>query len=286
MLSSTVTVTGLAPTTTPQTLEHFFSFCGKLTSIEGPSAGKATIHFAKESAARTALMLSGATLEHSTIEVTSDTVEQPESAKAVGSAQPPAVLAEAHEDIEQEDKPHTAKLAEYLAHGYVLGDQAIHQAIEADSKYGVSSRFLAFFNKLKDTVTHAASPHVERAQAKLADVDEQKGLSLKAKAAGQIGASYYRQALASPLGSKVAAFYTSVSKQAVDIHEEALRIAQSKKHETGVGSSSSTGATTTDKPVSLQNPTDAPLPSTGTVSSTATYPTDKPLESTAAPLQG
>ncbi|BGP42012.1 hypothetical protein JCM10449v2_006009 [Rhodotorula kratochvilovae] len=283
---STVTVSGLAPTTTSQTLEHFFSFCGKLTTVDGPSGGKATIYFAKESAARTALMLSGATLDDSTIEVTSESVERPESAKAVGSAQPPAALAEAHEDIEQEDKPHTAKVAEYLAHGYVVGDQAIHKAIEADSKYGVSSRFLSFFNKLKDTVTHAASPHVERAQAKLADVDEQKGLSLKAKAAGQIGANYYRQALSSPLGSRVASFYTSVSKQAVDIHEEALRIAQSKKQEAGTGSSSSTGATTTDKPVSLQNPADAPLPSTGTVSSTETFAADKPLESTAAPLKG
>ena len=44
---ASVTVSSLAPTTSSQTLEHFFSFCGKLSSIDGPTAGKATIHFAK-----------------------------------------------------------------------------------------------------------------------------------------------------------------------------------------------------------------------------------------------
>jgi len=237
-------------------------------------------------------MLSGATLDDSTIEVSSDDVSQPESAKAVSSATPPAALSsstEHHDDIEQEDKPHTAKVAEYLAAGYVVGDQAIAKAIDADSKYGVSARFLSFFNKLRDTVTSATAPHVERAQAKLADVDEQKGLSLKAKAASQIGASYYQQALSSPLGTKVASFYTTVTKQAQDIHEEALRIAQAKKHEHGA-SASSTGVTEPGKPAALQTPHDAPLPSTGTVEGTAapgaSTATDKPLESTSAPLKG
>ncbi|GAA5856740.1 hypothetical protein JCM9279_002255 [Rhodotorula babjevae] len=281
---ASVTVSSLAPTTSSQTLEHFFSFCGKLSSIDGPTAGKATIHFAKESAARTALMLSGATLDDVTIEVHSDDVDEPESAKAVGSAQPPAALGDHHDDeLEQEDKPHTAKIAEYLAAGYSVGATTLDKAIEADNKYGVSARFLSFFNKLKETVTGVAAPHVERAQHKLADVDEQKGLSLKAKAASQIGANYYRQALSSPLGAKVSSFYTSVSKQAVDIHEEALRISQAKKQEAA-------SASTSGSPVASTSGTsahDAPLPSTGTVEGTSVTPAaaDKPLESTSAPLR-
>ncbi|GJN92885.1 hypothetical protein Rhopal_005925-T1 [Rhodotorula paludigena] len=280
---ATITVHNISPSTTPTHLEQFFSFCGKITKLEGPEAGKATIVFAKESAAKTALMLTGATLDDSTIEVTSDDVDVPEAAKKAASAQPPQVLEDAHEEIEQEDKPHTAKVAEYLAHGYVVGDQAIAKAIEADSKYGVSSRFLSFFTKLKDTVTSATQPHVEKASTKLHEVDEQRGLSLKAKAASQIGTSYYRQALSSPLGAKVLSFYTTVSKQAVDIHEEARRIADSKKEQQQQGGAAGL-PTTTSKATSLQTPGDAPLPSTGTVEGTDLA--DKPLESTAAPLKG
>ena len=48
-------------------------------------------------------MLSGATLDDVTIEVHSDDVDEPESAKAVGNAQPPAALADHHDDeLEQE----------------------------------------------------------------------------------------------------------------------------------------------------------------------------------------
>lgn len=40
---------------------------------------------------------------------------------------------------------------------------------------------------------------------------------------------YYTQALGTPFGQKVRAFYTTTSKQIVDIHEEARRIAAENK---------------------------------------------------------
>ena len=51
---------------------------------------------------------------------------------------------------------------------------------------------------------------------------------------------YYSRALASPFGQKVKAFYTTTSKQVLDIHEEARRIHETHKSatpsSTGVGS--------------------------------------------------
>ena len=44
-------------------------------------------------------------------------------------------------EITQEEKPRARILAEYLAHGYVIGDATLQRAIELDSKHGVSSRF-------------------------------------------------------------------------------------------------------------------------------------------------
>ncbi|GAA5903918.1 hypothetical protein JCM6882_001349 [Rhodosporidiobolus microsporus] len=264
-----VTVTGLAPSTTKDTLEHFFSFCGKIVTIthEGDTA---KIEFAKESAAKTSLMLTGGILEGQEITVSSDDVEAPKLANVKpleSTAQTPAEK-DGHE-IEQEDKPHSAKIAEYLAHGYTIGDQAISKAIEADKSYGISQRFLSFFNPLREK----AQPHVEKATAKLAEVDEKQGLSLKAKAGLIIGSKYYTAALNSPVGAKVHAFYTSAAKQVTDVHEEALRIKTSR---------SDTSATPTATATTL--PHDAPLPSTGTAATTDTTGT-KPLESTAAPLE-
>jgi LPS O-antigen subunit length determinant protein (WzzB/FepE family) len=40
---------------------------------------------------------------------------------------------------------------------------------------------------------------------------------------------YYAKALASPIGQKVYAFYTSTQKQVLDIHEEAKRIKEEKE---------------------------------------------------------
>ena len=40
---------------------------------------------------------------------------------------------------------------------------------------------------------------------------------------------YYSKALSSPLGQKVLSFYTTTSKQVLDIHEEARRLAQEQK---------------------------------------------------------
>jgi hypothetical protein len=45
------------------------------------------------------------------------------------------------DNIAQEDKPRSAIIAEYLSHGYVIGDQAITNAIALDKKHGISSRF-------------------------------------------------------------------------------------------------------------------------------------------------
>ena len=59
--------------------------------------------------------------------------------------------------IEQEDKPRSRIVAEYLAHGYAMSDTAIQRALELDSKHGVSSRFTnalsSFDQKYKATDT-------------------------------------------------------------------------------------------------------------------------------------
>lgn len=262
---STVTVTGLAATTSKSTLEHFFSFCGRIESIEHEGT-QAKVVFHKASAAKTALMLNGGTLDGSTISVTSDQVEAPKAASATTPTSTATATSGSGDDIAQEDKPRSAIMAEYLAHGYTLGDHVVERAIQTDKQYGISDRFLSWFNPLASKVQTAASPHLEKAQAKIAQVDEKQGLSLKANAGLQIGSKYYSAALQTPFGSKVHAFYTQAEKQVRDVHEEAMRIRDSKKTSTGAEASATT----------------APTASTGVADETKS--TTQPTQTSSAPI--
>ncbi|TFK48622.1 hypothetical protein OE88DRAFT_1810070 [Heliocybe sulcata] len=225
MSTYAVNVSGIAPTTTEDHLRDFFTFCGKITSIDlkGEESKSATVHFEKPSAAKTALMLNGGTLDGAQLTVTSDAVHEDEEHDEVGT--------DGH--IDQEHKPRAGIVAEYLARGYTLSDGVLQRAIEMDTQKGISKRFLAYFNSLdqtlgaktlgeNQTITGKVQSAVAAATQQAKTVDEQKGISRSAT-------EYYSKALSSPWGQKVRQFYTTTSKQVLDIHEEARRIADQHK---------------------------------------------------------
>jgi len=237
-MTHSVHVSGIAPTTTEAHIHDFFTFCGKIEAIDFKGT-TATIHFEKSSAAKTALMLNGGTLDGSTLDVTSDKEHEDEK-HADG---------EAVHHIEQSDKPRAGIAAEYLARGYTLSDHILNRAIEIDSKQGISKRFLSYLTTVDTTVgakalgpdqtisgkvTSTISAATQQARA----VDEQKGYS---KTAGD----YYGRALASPFGARVREFYTTTSKQVLDIHEEAKRISAEQKAASAPAPESETPAPTT-----------------------------------------
>ncbi|WVN90285.1 uncharacterized protein L203_105521 [Cryptococcus depauperatus CBS 7841] len=231
----TIHVAGLAPETTEDKLHDFFSFCGKLTSVK-KTGTTADITFEKMSAMRTSLMLNGGTLDGAHLEVTSalDGEKSPSvlPTSATGSS-PIGTGIGADGPLGQEDKPKAAIVAEYLAHGYVLGDHIIQKAIDVDNKQGISSRFLNFFNSLDSTVGNKVvgenqtvsaklQEHAAAAVAKTKEVDQSRGISAKFH-------DYYSKVFGTPIGQKVIKFYTSTQKQVLDVHEEAMRIAEEKK---------------------------------------------------------
>ncbi|QRW20095.1 transmembrane protein [Rhizoctonia solani] len=264
-----VHVANLAETTTEKNLSDFFTKLlhllpvsdidhgsppdnFRITSIDFDSkAHAATVHFESPNAAKTALMLNGGTLDGSTISVTSD-VEYEDLPHQ-----------EHHDEttpIQQTDKPRAAIAAEYLAKGYTLSDNILQKAIDLDQKQGISQRFLNYLRSFDRTLGEKLFGHKEtpageqekgtagetsetgaaagiarhptvsgKAQETVAGIrdrakamDEEKGYSKQAS-------SYYERAINSPLGQKVFAFYSSTSKQVLDIHEEAKRIAAETK---------------------------------------------------------
>jgi hypothetical protein len=170
-------------------------------------------------------MLNGGTLDGATLTVRSDT-DHPD-AEDISSPDHP---------LDQSDKPRAGIAAEYLARGYTLSDQVLQRAIEMDRERGISTRFLNYFHSLDKTVGERALGPEQTLSAKVQttvgqaaeqakEIDAKKGYS-------KIAQDYYLKAISSPFGQRVTAFYTDTSKQIMDIHEEARRIADQHKEST------------------------------------------------------
>ncbi|KAM0275093.1 hypothetical protein ACHAQH_007572 [Verticillium albo-atrum] len=223
MTANTVNVKNIASATDDKEIRDFFSFCGKITNLEVTPSGdekEATVTFEKETAAKTALLLNNTKLGSSHISVTSASGDASDD----GSHFTKTDANRDTDEITQEEKPRTRIFAEYLAHGYVVGDATLQRAIELDSQHGISSRFLNTLQGL-DQKYHAT----DRAKA----TDQSYGIS--ARAQGLFGGlnSYFEQAASSPTGQKIVQFYTNSQRQVADIHTEARRLADLKKEQSG-----------------------------------------------------
>lgn len=145
--------------------------------------------FEKETAAKTALLLDNTQLGPAQVQVTAaSTIGDIAGGKA----------ADDDEEVAPEDKPRTRIIAEYLAHGYVVSDKAIQNAIDLDKKHGISSRFTQaltdFDSKFKVS---------DRTKA----ADSQYKVSEKANNAWVGLSSYFEKALDTPTGHKLRQFY-------------------------------------------------------------------------------
>lgn len=198
-------------------------YSGKISDIAITSEGEtktADVTFEKETAAKTALLLNNTQLGANHIAVASASGGAPGEDTAL-------VTTNADRDsdeITQEEKPRARILAEYLAHGYVVGDAAIQRALELDNQHGVSKRFLNTLQNL-DSKYHASD------RAKVAD--ESYGITQRANSLLRGFGSYFEKASSTPTGKKIVQFYTDSQKQVQAVHEEARRLAELKKEEHG-----------------------------------------------------
>ncbi|KAF2963599.1 hypothetical protein GQX73_g9965 [Xylaria multiplex] len=235
----TVHVKKISAQTKEQQIKEFFSFCGKITDIKVSPADDgtqdATVTFEKETAAKTAQLLNNTELDSSPI------------------------------------VPRSRILAEYLAHGYVVGDVAIERAIELDQKHGVSTRFM-------NTLTHLDQKFHATDRAKAAD--QSYGITNRANSLFGGLTSYFEKASNTPTGKRLVKFYTDSQRQAQDIHAEAQRLKELKKEEHGGSAYKASGlekvfgkekekAAASSPESSTSNPAQAAAP---TSQANATYP--------------
>ncbi|KAJ4254375.1 Protein vip1 [Fusarium torreyae] len=219
--NSTINVKNIASSTSDSEIKDFFSFCGKIADLKVHEEGEtksAEVIFEKETAKKTALLLHNTQLGPNHLEVTSagadveDDVAHPTNADRDS------------DEITQEEKPRARILAEYLAHGYVVGDAAIQRGLELDATHNVSNRFFSTLQGL-DQKYHAT----DRAKA----TDESYGITQRANSLWLGLSSYFEKASNTPTGKKIANFYTEGSRQVQEVHAEARRLADLKKEEHG-----------------------------------------------------
>ncbi|OTB09453.1 hypothetical protein M426DRAFT_79653 [Hypoxylon sp. CI-4A] len=220
--NATVLVSNINAQADDKEIKDFFSFCGKITEIKvTPGQGDtkdASVTFEKETAAKTAQLLNNTQLKGSQITVT------PADGKADDGTPHTTNEDRDSDEITQEEKPRSRILAEYLAHGYVVGDATLQRALELDNKHGVSNRFRDTLINL-DQKYHAT----ERAKA----TDQSYGITNRASNLFSGLSSYFEKATSSPTGKKLVQFYTDGQRQVQDIHTEARRLADLKKEEHG-----------------------------------------------------
>ncbi|KAL9056382.1 MAG: hypothetical protein Q9162_002973 [Coniocarpon cinnabarinum] len=217
--ATTVHVKNISSHTSEAQVKDFFSFCGKISNLsisKDGDAQSAAVTFEKPTAAKTALLLDNTQLGPNLVHVSSAaSLEELSSPKSAGGHDEHAQS----EDVPQEDKPRARIIAEYLAHGYTFSDQAIQRAIDLDKQHGYSSRFSTALSSW-DQKTKAS----ERAAA----IDQKFGVSNKAGQGYRTFNSYFEKAMNTPSGQKVRDFYMNTSKQVVDVHTEARRLADMK----------------------------------------------------------
>ncbi|KAK2797337.1 hypothetical protein FQN50_009232 [Emmonsiellopsis sp. PD_5] len=257
-MSTTVHVADISSKTTEKEVRDFFSFCGKITSLSitptsntPDSPQSATVTFEKETAAKTALLLDNTHLGPSSVKVTAaHTIED-----IAGSQATTTTATEQHPenaDIDQEDKPRSRIVAEYLAHGYRIGDEAIQRAISLDKKHGFSTKFQSALNNF-DSKYHATD--------KARGIDSSYGISDKAVSGWRGLHSYFEKALGTPTGQKVRDFYLQSDKQVRDIHNEAKRLAELKAGKTAEGEGEGAeGAAAATAPEAAAAPVAADVP--------------------------
>ncbi|RKF64194.1 Protein vip1 [Erysiphe neolycopersici] len=233
MSARTVYVKNISLQTSEKEIKDFFSFCGKITELKVESNEKcqnATVTFEKETAAKTAHLLDNTQLGQNQVQVVSATGSEEDD----GSHSNQNRSAESDE-IPQEEKPRARIVAEYLAQGYVLGDQTLQRAIDLDNKHGVTNRFLSTLQKL-DSKYHATD--------KAKSVDKSYGVTPKVTNFWSGISSFYEKAAGTPSGKRLVNFYSQTSRQVLDIHNEALRLAKLKKEASGNSSPEKSSSST------------------------------------------
>ncbi|KAG0166818.1 hypothetical protein DFQ30_006759 [Apophysomyces sp. BC1015] len=176
----------------------------------------ALISFERESAAKTASLLSNALIDECHI------VAAPyfESTTSTETADHDAA------ETTQEAKPKSRIAAEILANGYVLQDQIVAKGLEYDSKYSLSSRLTGYLSMIQSNVKQIDDKY--RIWDKAVEIDQKFKIQEKVQSAALTAQNTAQVALQSPTGQTLHGFANQTLSQIAAVHYEAKKIQTEK----------------------------------------------------------
>ncbi|RIA85647.1 hypothetical protein C1645_781471 [Glomus cerebriforme] len=230
-MSKKVIVTDISEKASEKTVKDFFLFCGKIKDFElikeeNSDKQVAFITFERDTAAKTALMLTNAVIGDSQI-----TVKSADDASS-GSDDP------FDGSDEQSIKPKAAIFAEILAAGYTLQDAIIEKGIECDAKYGVSSIFKQYLaqiqaNRTFDFVKNLDQKYqvTETVTTRATDINNKYSVLDGAKYVIDQAQGRVNNFLETSAGKMICEYLFCTQKQVADVQALARKIADDKKQE-------------------------------------------------------
>ncbi|KAI9365805.1 hypothetical protein BD770DRAFT_433243 [Pilaira anomala] len=221
-----VIVKNISAQSSEKTVKEFFLFCGKITEFElitddDNEHQVALIHFERESAAKTATLLSNALIDECHIVATpyfESTTSTEEKEVSDNEDQATATT--------QESKAKSRIAAEILANGYILQDQVVAKGLEYDSKYSLSTRLTGYFTALTSNVKSIDEKY--RIWDKAVEIDNKFKIQEKVHNAATTAQNTATAALQSPTGQKVERIASQTFAQIAAVHFEAKRIQTEK----------------------------------------------------------
>ncbi|SAL96073.1 hypothetical protein [Absidia glauca] len=242
-----VLVKNISLESSEKTVKEFFLFCGKIKEFElikddDETHQVALVHFERESAAKTASLLSSALIDNEHITVT----PYFESSFPVTEAERDVDGAE----TSQEAKSKSKIAAELLASGYHLQDQIVAKGLEYDGKYNVTSRLTGYLTYLQNNVKLFDEKY--RIWDKANELDQKYKIQEKVTNAAQTAQHKAQAALQTPTGQKVNDFANQTFNKIAAVHYEAKKI-QLDKAEKTPETAAAPAATTDEKPAEATN---------------------------------
>ncbi|KAI7874278.1 uncharacterized protein EV154DRAFT_527386 [Mucor mucedo] len=219
-----VIVKNISAQSSEKTVREFFLFCGKITEFElvaddDEEHQVALIHFERESAAKTATLLSNALIDECHI------VAAPYFETATVNEEKEVAENEANTTT-QESKAKSRIVAEILANGYILQDQVVAKGLEYDSKYSFSTRLTGYFTTLTSNVKSIDEKY--RIWDKAVEIDHKYKIQEKVQNAAATAQTTATAALQSPTGQKVERIASQTFAQIAAVHFEAKKIQTEK----------------------------------------------------------
>ncbi|KAJ1973860.1 Protein vip1 [Dimargaris cristalligena] len=240
-----VLVEGIAKEADAAKVTEFFTFCGKIDQFElRPSADgeaqEALIHFEKDSAAKTAVLLSNAMIAEKPIEVrfffdqynvaASPVPELPKEGEAAQRSHiDEAATLLKDRDLPQEEKPKSSIFYEIIANGYLLSEKLVKTAYEYDSRYGLSDKAQSLVGQARQSAS--ALDERFKVSENIKNIDEKYKIHDKVNNLTTQATALSNQALQSPAGQRVVHALQQAKESGVRTYEEGVKLAEEKKRQ-------------------------------------------------------